>query len=83
MPKWVCKAWKPSVMYPPKYAGSSEFTVDLHATLQHVEDVVLRHVIEHAQFGVGQRAHGERNLLRIMRCIKRSSSMARTPWSIR
>ena len=35
----------------------------LHATLKHVEDVVLRHVIEHAEFGVRQRANGQRDLL--------------------
>ena len=36
---------------------------DFHAALEHVENVVLRHVIEHAQFGVGQRADGQRDLL--------------------
>ena len=35
----------------------------LHATLEHVEDVVLGHVVEHAELGVGQRAHGQRDLL--------------------
>ena len=34
-----------------------------HAALKHVENVVLRHMIEHAQLGVGQRAYGQRDLL--------------------
>ncbi len=35
---------------------------DFHAALEHVEDVVLGHVVEHAELGVGQRADGQRDL---------------------
>ncbi len=34
----------------------------LYATFEHVEDVVLGHVVEYTQLGVRQRADGQRNL---------------------
>lgn len=36
---------------------------DLHPALEHLQDVVLGHVVEHAELGVGQRAHSQRDLL--------------------
>jgi hypothetical protein len=35
----------------------------LHALFQHLQDIVLAHVIEHAELGVRQRADRKRNLL--------------------